>query len=529
MKAKAIITSTVLCFLFTTLLFANEKSPKAKSAQVTYPIDMIIITNESLKSPFQEFAKLKNREGINTFVVTTESLGSNAPEIIREYIHQQKKANLNLQYILLGGDASIIPAYMVHDRLQSNNFDVYPNEWGLKFPTDYYYENVLTEWNDDYENQPFTPHVFVGRIPADTIKEVQNFITKYKNYRYNSNPEYTRTVRLVDNNTSRVLNTSPLKSPLVTMAEKILPPLNVQITRDYELSPPTAETVGNILNEGTYSLLFLQTRGDWANSLACINYKCVYPPQNPPDLTYMNLTTEHDFVVNGLHGNPAASYRFLPDFLTNTEANPYVYFSGINTLSQFYKMSTCDPNKYVPYNCFNMEFMTNNNGAVAIIGSSYTSYLVTATRQLSSFINTLQTSDNKKLAYLNNQSLLNTFNKRNIVTFDYLSSILFGDPSMDVWSQSSCSLDINKTYTGKTMLTVHVSSNLDAVNKATVCLLNPDDSIFLRETTNEFGDAIITSSLDLTSKRLSICAPNYVPYYETKTRKPVRHSRNMQK
>lgn len=507
------------------LLNDNHNSEDSNTIKDTkeIPVSLIIITNSTLLTKFQDFAKLKNREGIKTLVVTTATTGT-TPQAIRLYLKNQKTSNPSLKYVLLGGDASIIPAYMIHNPIDFNTWDEYPDAWGLKFPSDFYYSNVLSDWNNNLSLLNYNIDLYVGRIPANTTTEAQNFITKYLNYRYNSDINYTKKFRLISNNYSREANYPLCDSLIFRVSRKLNYPITKQITTDNYLSSPTAITVGNILNEGNYSFLYTYTHGGENNSMACINSNVIYPPnQSNPDFTYMNLTTNYNYTINGNGQNPASIYRYLPNYLTNSQSKPFIFWLSSCGLSQFQKMSTTDPNTYIPSDCFTMELMNNNDGAVAVYSSSYKSSVGESFNNLSSYFDLLQANYDKKAAFLINEyynGINHNFSDPSFIDiiYTFLSKIYFGDPSMDVWYKPSQSLTVKKNYIAGTSITVNVSYGSpfsNTLNGATVCILNNDDTIMLRGTTNTAGSITFNTTTDLSTKKISVCKDNFVPFYNT--------------
>ncbi len=492
------------------------------------PVTLVIITNSTLYNKFVEFSKIKNREGIKSMVVTTATTGS-TPSSIRTYLHNLKISNPNLKYVLIGGDASIIPSYMIHNPNDYITWDEYPDAWGLKFPTDFYYSNVLSTWTDNLHNLTYNYDLYVGRIPANTTTEVQNFITKYINYRYNTDSNYTKKYRFISNNYSRIINYPLCDSFIINSTRKLDSSITKQITFDQNITTPTAVTVGNILNEGNYSFLFTYTHGGDNNSMACINNNVVYPP-NPttPDYTYMNLTIDYNYTINGHGQMPASTFRYLPNYLTNSQSKPYFFWLGSCGLSRFQKMSTSNPNTYLSTDCYSAEFMNNNDGAVAILSSSYYSYVAETFDKLGIFFNNLQRENTKRIGYLLSLNYINDFQYFNNPSlssqfYSFLSQIYFGDPSMDVWYKESQSFNVSKNYIPGRALIINVSIGngfSTEIPISTVTILNSDDTVYLRANTDSNGSVTFNTTADLSTKKIAVYKDNVVPYYNTLTATP---------
>ena len=484
---------------------------------VDYPVDMIIITNTTLQSKFQDFAKLKNKEGVKTIVVTTATIGGSSPEIIRNYLTAQKTANPSLKFVLIGGDATVVQPYMIHSPNDYVTWDQYPDSWGWKFPTDFYFSNVLSTWTTNYHELNFNQDIYVGRIPANTTTEVQNFITKYQNYRYNTDSNYTKKYRFISNNYDRHPNYWIADTLMYRLTKKLKTPVK-DITYSNQITAPTAVSIGNMLNDATYSFLFTNTHGDTGDQLACTNINTVYPPNlNNPDLTYMNLTNNYNYILNGNGGYPASVYSYLPNYLTNTQSKPYVVWIGACSLSRFYKMSLTDPNIYESHECMAAEFINNNDGAVAIYSSSHYSYPSESFNDSGTLFTNLETNPEKKIGELLSLCYIPRIHwfaapiqvaRRNA----FFSHILFGDPSMNLWFKNAASFTISKNnYVPAANLTITVNSGMKAIADATVCVLNSDDTILLRGQTSANGQVSFLTRTDLSAKKISVYKDNFIP------------------
>jgi len=103
-------------------------------ANRTLDTELVIITADSLEADFEEFAQIKNEEGIVTEVVTLTTTGTTS-SAIRSWLATQKTANSNLQYVIIGGDEDIVTPHQI----------IYPHAGSmLTSSTDFYYCNVLS-------------------------------------------------------------------------------------------------------------------------------------------------------------------------------------------------------------------------------------------------------------------------------------------------------------------------------------------------------------------------------------------------
>ena len=170
--------------------------------------DYIIITNNELKTAFQQLANWKTKKGTPAFVKTVEEIvseyqGSDLQEQIRNYLKEAHKKWGDGLFILLGGDVNIVPARLV----QINIYNYSP---GLKIqPSDLYYATVKGTWNknrnsvfgwepsdfipdppnsgswrpnEEVDSIDYNPVFFLGRVPVRNIDQAEVFVNKIINY-----------------------------------------------------------------------------------------------------------------------------------------------------------------------------------------------------------------------------------------------------------------------------------------------------------------------------------------------------------
>ncbi|MCK4656535.1 MAG: hypothetical protein KAT85_05865, partial [candidate division Zixibacteria bacterium] len=78
--------------------------------------DLLIITTPTMASAFQPLKDYHDANGILTEIHTTNDVGSNAPDDIRDYI-TDKYLNDGIDYVIIGGDDDIIPAKDLYVRM----------------------------------------------------------------------------------------------------------------------------------------------------------------------------------------------------------------------------------------------------------------------------------------------------------------------------------------------------------------------------------------------------------------------------
>ncbi|MBN2829767.1 MAG: VCBS repeat-containing protein [Candidatus Cloacimonetes bacterium] len=155
------------------------------------PYDMIIITGEAQATWFEDYAQWRTDRGVLTGIVSVQNIyteydGLDHADQLRNYIidaYQTYTGTANpLKYVLLGGDDEIIPIRGVYGRVG----DTVDNN----MPSDLYYACLDGTWDDNAngiygeiaDNVDFYPEISIGRIPAETEGEFNNFFNKVYHY-----------------------------------------------------------------------------------------------------------------------------------------------------------------------------------------------------------------------------------------------------------------------------------------------------------------------------------------------------------
>lgn len=166
----------------------NYTYPKSNTS---IECDLLLITSKELLPYFNEYIKFKNQTGYSVVTKTTDDIyaeypGIDNPEKIRNCIIDIYTNN-NLSWVILGGDAdsekqNIVPCrYLYSDPGYSGYAD--------KLPADIYYSCLDGNWNNDNDvkwGEPGEEDLFyevaVGRICVDSPTEIQNFVNKLIHY-----------------------------------------------------------------------------------------------------------------------------------------------------------------------------------------------------------------------------------------------------------------------------------------------------------------------------------------------------------
>ncbi|MFT7699831.1 MAG: hypothetical protein ACI8S7_001664, partial [Candidatus Krumholzibacteriia bacterium] len=169
-------------------------SPAATPTLSGSGVDYLIITNEAMKSTFQQLADFKTAAGMPTVVMTREFIaannrnGADIQETMRMFV-RDAYALWGIKYVLLGGDSDILPP-----RYIQNSF--YPTSGFTSIPCDLYFGCLDGNWNADGDadyGQPFdnpepgdlvdfAEEVQVGRATVSTVSEAAVFVNKTMTY-----------------------------------------------------------------------------------------------------------------------------------------------------------------------------------------------------------------------------------------------------------------------------------------------------------------------------------------------------------
>jgi len=134
-----------------------ETLQSAPSSPTNY--DLLIITNNSLKSGFEPLKQAHNAEELNTLICTVENIyshfqGVDNAEKIRNFIKYAYNM-YGIEYVLLGGDNELIPARYLYIPGDVNNYFV-------KIPSDLYYGGLDGTWNNPENPYPINKDISIN-------------------------------------------------------------------------------------------------------------------------------------------------------------------------------------------------------------------------------------------------------------------------------------------------------------------------------------------------------------------------------
>ncbi|MBW1872622.1 MAG: hypothetical protein JRJ19_11180, partial [Deltaproteobacteria bacterium] len=156
------------------------------SQNILAETEMLIVTSTLMRNAFEVLADWKRSKGVATQVVTLDWIDQNISgldqaERVRNHIRTLHD-NYNLGYVLLGGDADVVPYRLVHSKALLTYDD--------QFASDFYFSDLQGSWDDDGDGNygepgdglDMHPDLAVGRLPVTFTSEAQNIVSRLLAY-----------------------------------------------------------------------------------------------------------------------------------------------------------------------------------------------------------------------------------------------------------------------------------------------------------------------------------------------------------
>ena len=170
----------------------KNKQKNSSSYALSSNIDYVIVTSSLLQEPFKKLAQYKTSTGIKTEVKLIDDIlasynGRDDAEKLRNYLKQFYAEGG--EYVLLGGDETQLPLRYAYP----NKISTTPSLDQQQI-CDLYFADVDGDWNLDNDNVwgekyvddvDLSPELKVGRLPFNTVQEVNNYVQKLINYETN--------------------------------------------------------------------------------------------------------------------------------------------------------------------------------------------------------------------------------------------------------------------------------------------------------------------------------------------------------
>lgn len=169
--------------------YVTEKPTTSLSDQY----DLLILTTSLLQWEFRPLKEYHDQRGVKTIIKTLSDVGGEkTPEDIRQYI-KEAYVSWGIDYVLLGGDADVVPAKMLW--VYGLDEDDPDRPYSTYMPSDLYYGCLDGPYNSDGDDKWGEPtdgengedvdlmaEVYVGRACVGNSEEVDNFISKTISY-----------------------------------------------------------------------------------------------------------------------------------------------------------------------------------------------------------------------------------------------------------------------------------------------------------------------------------------------------------
>ncbi len=462
-------------------------------------IDYVVITNETLKTKFEEISDWKTKKGLPSVVRTVEWIydhysGSDGAERIRNFIIDAN-TKWGTIWFLLGGDANIVPLrYAWHSPFNHwQLLDLIPN--GEFIPTDMYYACLDGNWNADgdatfgegsynrnndgtfsfvgnsaqIDNVDLGPDVNIGRIPVQSETELNQYITKYFEYIKNSAGNENNILLFSAN--SDYISSSEMNDVYDEF------PTYTNRSRLYENYGDIKEDVLDALNaispNPNYHIICGYGHGDPYNFEACVG----------------NIN------------------RSELDNLQNNDRSEIMYLNHCSTMAW-------------DKDCVGEHFLESENGGVAFIGNTRFGWTGDPSKYNDDFIDALYNRGdyliNDAFYFSKTLNIGDAYRDR-YDRWGFFALNISADPEMPVWTNTPQTLLVNhptSIQNGENSFTVTIN-NLPSGQEAVVCL-KKDLEDYAFQTVTGTGSPISANftftpdtpgNLDVT-----ITAHNFIPY-----------------
>ena len=291
--------------------------PQTKQRSSAHNIDYLIITKNSLKESFEPLRIWKTQKGVYTKIITVEEIDSiyenqwNTQQLRIKQCIKHFYDSFNTEWVLLGGDETIIPAVMAYTEINEVNLEGDTiNSEKEDIPADIFYscfgDDGAFDWNANgndtigelVDNVNMNPLISLSRLPIRTKQQANTYIEKLLHYEQEPTIRSVSMLlcaqRLDTTGTATEYSDAHFASD-VMKNNYIVPNWDGEVVRFYDTGTdfPGNENydLNNInltsqLNNNKYNILHFMSHGDptcWR-----IEHKSSYCTDNVVDLTNNN-------------------------------------------------------------------------------------------------------------------------------------------------------------------------------------------------------------------------------------------------
>lgn len=191
----------------------DEDSPVTVEFDIPDPAvenhQAVIVTKEEFFQIFSEMAAFHTMTGINTKVITVETIcagtvcndedpKNDTAKAIKDHVIRIP----GLKYLILGGDIEVVPSRQIHDKYTNVMAGTFEDD----FQSDFYYAD-FSDWDSnnngiyaqDSDILDYSAQIAVGRIPASTVEEAQVYFEKLIAHNTNYNTGHVKSSLLIAN------------------------------------------------------------------------------------------------------------------------------------------------------------------------------------------------------------------------------------------------------------------------------------------------------------------------------------------
>lgn len=146
----------------------------------------VIITSQTLLDAFEQLAMYRRGQGVASTVVTVEQIkknysGRDTQEMIRNFIKDAYQT-WNTEFVVLGGDTGHVPARGLYCRSNGGEVDIIPSDLYYQCLNGDFNADGDSVWGEPNDEVDFYAEVAIGRVSAESVTEVNNWLSKLEQY-----------------------------------------------------------------------------------------------------------------------------------------------------------------------------------------------------------------------------------------------------------------------------------------------------------------------------------------------------------
>ncbi len=527
-----------------------------------------VITSKALGPYFSNFIRWKNRKGYNAGIVYIEdilndpvatgdpvssTLNDNAGKL-RQYLSAAyNNGNGVLEYVLLGGDGTVIPFRYGEDSTLAT----------YSIPSDLYFSNFDSNWDIlgkgpggptgvYYTNFDLSPEIYVGRLLCNSAADINNWTIKTLTYEQNpGNGDYSYLSKVLFTESDGI-NSFHVDTPFNPIFyQTSLPPYlqnNVtswsELPFDDALYPyfPKGADIINALNSH-YGLYSIFNHGSPNRYSPCTAGDASLHGEftNLPGAYYSVCSGD---TLDGYFGTPPFIFPYnLPSSVDGTElpesGNGFDNLTNLNYPCIIYSPSCSN----IPFDNYDTKPGFRNLGTIFTVspnggGPVYLGNTRDGTIGLSQG---LEVNFFKSISINNSFGFAEGHSKIGNIDFaTVLAHNLIGDPELSMWTTSPLTvkptIKLTPANDSSTLFTISVNPNINQLCK--ICVMSQENTASYKEvkdtaglTTQTFNNVPVPFYITITSNSSTNNPDNYIPYlysYTSSTKNGFENGDSMQ-